>query len=189
MVGATRQATQNARTAADLAPTIPCSIHERGGVIGRRARESDEFEVRGVVERLARYDVALADRVSGPHGVEGELVERAATLLQLMPGNQRRATIEDLVCPDDWLRGRRAVDALIDAAFALEDDSGRLRRLCVNSEEGGKARAAYPSVPSPPSVLAEKRAAKTAARPDAERRATWLQHATRFARLVASSER
>jgi hypothetical protein len=45
-----------------------------------------------------------------------------------MPRNQLRATIEQLLAPDDVERGRRAVDALIDAAFAIEDETGHLRR-------------------------------------------------------------
>jgi hypothetical protein len=60
---------------------------------------------------------------------EPELVERAATLLAVMPRNQLRATIEDLLSPHDRDRGRRAVDALIDAAFAIEDETGHLRRV------------------------------------------------------------
>jgi hypothetical protein len=46
-----------------------------------------------------------------------------------MPSNQRRETIQELLSPNDPDRGRRAVDALIDAAFAAEDQAGRLRRI------------------------------------------------------------
>jgi hypothetical protein len=60
--------------------------------------------------------------------IDDELVERAATLLSVMPRNQLRATIEHLLAPDDLERGRRAVDVLIDTAFAIEDETGHLRR-------------------------------------------------------------
>jgi hypothetical protein len=46
-----------------------------------------------------------------------------------MPRNQLRETIEDLLSPNDRERGRRAVDALIEKAFAIEDETGHLRRL------------------------------------------------------------
>ena len=59
--------------------------------------------------------------------VDAELVERAVTLLRVMPGPPRRRTIEHLLAADDPYRARRAVDALIDASFATEDDAGRLR--------------------------------------------------------------
>ena len=45
-----------------------------------------------------------------------------------MPRNQLRATIEGLLSPNDHERGRRAVDALIDAAFAIEDETGHIRK-------------------------------------------------------------
>ncbi len=46
-----------------------------------------------------------------------------------MPRNQLRETIEHLLSPHDRDRGRRAVDALIDAAFAIEDETGHLRKI------------------------------------------------------------
>ncbi len=67
--------------------------------------------------------------VDGDGEAEPELVERAATLLAVMPRNQLRGTIEDLLSPHDRERGRRAVDALIDRAFAIEDETGHLRRI------------------------------------------------------------
>ena len=94
----------------------------------RRARDTDEFEVE-VVQRLAPYEVSYLPVVSRLEAVEDELVEKAATLLLVMPGNQRRETIQELLSPDDPDRGRRATDALIDAAFAAEDHAGRLRRI------------------------------------------------------------
>lgn len=59
--------------------------------------------------------------------VDAELVERAATLLRVLPGVPRRDTIEHLLAADDPYRARRAVDALIETAFAAEDEAGRLR--------------------------------------------------------------
>lgn len=58
-----------------------------------------------------------------------DLTERAATLVAVMPPRQRRATIEELVCPHDPERGRRAVDALIEGLFVAEDERGCLRLL------------------------------------------------------------
>ena len=93
----------------------------------RRARDSDQYHVAGVAERLGAYQGADVS-VDSDDEAEPELVERAATLLAVMPRNQLRATIEDLLSPHDRERGRRAVDALIDAAFAVEDETGHLRR-------------------------------------------------------------
>jgi hypothetical protein len=50
-------------------------------------------------------------------------------LLARMPRNQRRETIEDLLSPYDLAQGRCAVDALIEAAFVAEDDTGHLHLL------------------------------------------------------------
>ena len=95
----------------------------------RRAQTTDEFEVRGVAERLAPYGVSLSDPSSRLEVVDDDLAKKAVTLLKLMPRNQPRETVEDLLSPNDPLRGRRAVDALIDAALATEDERGRLRRI------------------------------------------------------------
>lgn len=81
-----------------------------------------------VAERLAPYDISAVPELRVPDRVEGELVERAATLLTVMPPNQERTTIEQLLAPHEPERGRRAVDALIAAGFAAEDDRGHLRR-------------------------------------------------------------
>jgi hypothetical protein len=94
----------------------------------RRAREEDEFRVTGVASRLDAYEAPHVS-VSSEAEAEPELVERAATLLAVMPRNQLRRTIEDLLAPHDRERGRQAVDALIDAAFAIEDETGHLRRI------------------------------------------------------------
>ncbi len=146
--------------------------------MGRRAR-LEEFRVEGVVERLAPYDVALVEDVRSTQAVDGELVERAATLLQLMPRNQRRETIEDLVCPNDQPRGRRAVDALIDAEFAAEDWAGRLRLVCAEAEERREPEPAPPDRHRPvwPRPATE------------EGRAPWRQRASRVARLVLGPAR
>jgi hypothetical protein len=85
--------------------------------------------VAGVSERLAPYDVSDVPGISVPEKVEPELAERAAMLLTIMPPNQNRTTIESLLAPHDPDRGRRAIDALIAAGFAAEDDRGHLRRV------------------------------------------------------------
>ena len=81
-----------------------------------------------VAGRLAAYDVSTVPELRVPERVEGELVERAATLLTVMPPNQDRTTIELLLAPYDPERGRQAVDALIAVGFAAEDERGHLRR-------------------------------------------------------------
>jgi hypothetical protein len=81
-----------------------------------------------VLSRLDEYE-APDVAVESPAEADPELVERAATLLAVMPRNQLRETIEDLLAPHDREKGRRAVDALIDAAFAIEDETGHLRRI------------------------------------------------------------
>ncbi len=81
----------------------------------------------GVAERLASYETSKP-KVFTHHGsADAELVERAATLLAVMPRNQLRATIEGLLSPHDLDKGREAIDALIDAAFAAEDETGHVR--------------------------------------------------------------
>ena len=98
--------------------------------MSRRARVTDTFEVAGVAGRLAPYEtLGSVDGVEHLDADVVELVERAATLLLVMPANQKRKTVEDLLAPNDPEKGRRAVDALIESAFAAEDESGRLRRL------------------------------------------------------------
>jgi hypothetical protein len=94
----------------------------------RRAQRAEEFQVSGIASRLDLYGAPDVS-VSSDDEPEPELVERAATLLAVMPRNQLRRTIEDLLSPHDLERGRRAVDALIDAAFAIEDETGHLRRI------------------------------------------------------------
>jgi hypothetical protein len=95
----------------------------------RRRQEAEEFRVTGVAERLAAYETTEVDVAAHGEVADPELVERAATLLAVMPRNQLRATVESLLSPDDRERGRRAVDALIDAAFAIEDETGHLRKV------------------------------------------------------------
>jgi hypothetical protein len=94
-----------------------------------RAQQVDQFQVSGVAERLAGYEASKVPDVSESEEVDSELVERAATLLAVMPRNQLRKTIEDLLSPNDLERGRKAVDALIDAAFAVEDETGHVRPI------------------------------------------------------------
>jgi hypothetical protein len=93
-----------------------------------RKRDAEEFRVSGVVERLTPYEAARVE-VPEEDVADPQLVERAATLLAVMPRNQLRSTVERLLSPDDLEKGRRAIDALIDAAFAIEDETGHLRRV------------------------------------------------------------
>jgi hypothetical protein len=95
----------------------------------RRSQGVDEFEVRGVADRLVPYGVSGQEPVDHDEETEDELVERAVTLLRFMPRNQPRETMEDLVSPNDPQKGRRAVDALIQAALATVDAQGRLQRI------------------------------------------------------------
>jgi hypothetical protein len=97
--------------------------------VRRRAGDSDRFAVQSVAERVASYSTTHAADVGEAPAAEEELVEKAATLLLVMPPNQPRKTIEALVSPHDPQRGERAVAALIESAFAVEDLDGRLRRL------------------------------------------------------------
>ena len=93
-----------------------------------RGATTDEFRAAGVSERVAAYDIS-ADAVVDLARSQDELVERAATLLLVMPPNQRRSTIEWLLSPDNPERGRRAIDALIESALVLEDEAGLLHRV------------------------------------------------------------
>jgi hypothetical protein len=95
----------------------------------RGRKDQDRFEVTGVAERLAPYETSEQNVLADVDRVEPELVERAATLLAVMPANQLRATIERLLSPNDLERGRLAIDALIDAAFAIEDETGHIRKV------------------------------------------------------------
>jgi hypothetical protein len=94
----------------------------------RRKRE-DEYRVTGFVDRVAPYGTTTLRVIVSHQADEPDLVTRAATLLAVMPGNQHRETIERILSPHDQERGRRAVDALIDTAFIVEDGRGRIRRV------------------------------------------------------------
>jgi hypothetical protein len=95
----------------------------------RRSRRIDDFQVGDVADRLLPYGLTPPPPVEHDETVEDELVDRAVTLLTFMPRNQSRESVEKLLSPHDPQRGRRAVDALIDAALATEDERGRLRRI------------------------------------------------------------
>jgi methionine salvage enolase-phosphatase E1 len=95
----------------------------------RSRQEAEQFHISGVAERLTPYETSKLPDMHEEESVDTELVERAATLLTVMPRNQLRKTIESLLSPHDLEKGRQAVDALIDAAFAAEDDAGHLRRI------------------------------------------------------------
>jgi hypothetical protein len=94
----------------------------------RGRKDTEEFRVTGVVERLTPYEGAQVD-VPDEGAADPELVERAATFLAVMPRKQLRSTVERLLSPNDLEKGRRAIDALIDAAFAVEDETGHIRRV------------------------------------------------------------
>lgn len=94
----------------------------------RRRDTADSYSVTGIAEKLAPYET-YEPHVDTEQTVEPELVERAATLLAVMPRNQLRETIERLLSPNDLERGRRAIDALIDSAFAVEDETGHIRKV------------------------------------------------------------
>jgi hypothetical protein len=97
----------------------------------RGTGKSDRFAVDGITERVGSYayEDASADVTAHADAVEDDLVEKAATLLRVMPPNQPRKTIEGLVAPHDPDRAERAVAVLIETSFAVEDADGRLRRL------------------------------------------------------------
>jgi hypothetical protein len=82
-----------------------------------------------VAERLLPYAVREREPVGNGAPDDDELVEKAVTLLTVMPRNQRREIVEGLLSPNDPQRGRRAVDALIAASLATEDERGRLHRI------------------------------------------------------------
>lgn len=102
----------------------------------RRRKEAEEYVGVDVAARLRPYLDAYTDDESrrapgaAPNAeLLDELMERAVNLLMVMPWNQRRETIENLLSPYDLAHGRRAVDALIEAAFVAEDHTGHLRLL------------------------------------------------------------
>ena len=94
-----------------------------------RTEQADEFHVTGVAERLAGYETSKPPVVTGNETVDTELMQRAAMLLTVMPRNQLRSTIEGLLSPGDLEKGQKAIDALIDAAFAVEDETGHVRPI------------------------------------------------------------
>lgn len=94
----------------------------------RRRKDADHFHVSGVADRLTAFQTSELPEMK-EEAVDPELVERDATLLSVMPRNQLRTTVEGLLAPHDLERGRDAVDTLIDAAFAVEDETGHLRRI------------------------------------------------------------
>ena len=94
-----------------------------------RAEKGDEFEVGGLAARVAQYGATRPAPMQLREPADDDLTEKAATLLKLMPRNQQRETLEQLLSPNDPHRGQQAVDALIDAALAAEDERGRLRRI------------------------------------------------------------
>ena len=100
-------------------------------MLGKRKTAQGEEYVQ-VAERLRPYVDASAnggvDEAPPPEIVD-DLLRKAAMLLDVMPRNQRRETIVELISPYDAEKGRRAVDALIEASLVTEDVEGRLRRV------------------------------------------------------------
>ena len=94
-----------------------------------RRHKSDEFEVRGVADRLLPYELSHSEPVVHDEQTDDELLEKALTLLRFMPRNQPREKVESLISPNDPAKGRRAVDVLIEAALATVDARGRLQRI------------------------------------------------------------
>ena len=82
-----------------------------------------------MADRLLPYELSPPERIGNDAEADGELMEKAVTLLRFMPRNQPREKVENLLSPNDPLKGRRAVDALIAAALATVDGQGRLRRI------------------------------------------------------------
>ena len=95
----------------------------------RRSRRVDAFEVRGVADRLLPYGLSPPPSVEHDGTVEDELLEKAVALSRSCHATSLVRVVEKLLSPNDPQRGRRAVDALIDAALATEDERGRLRRI------------------------------------------------------------
>lgn len=95
----------------------------------RGRKSTEEFRVSGVVERLTPYEAPARVDVPKDDVADPELMERAATFLTVMPRKQLRSTVERLLSPNDLEKGSRAIDALIDAAFAIEDETGHIRRV------------------------------------------------------------
>ena len=97
----------------------------------RGRTEDAEFHVAGVADRLTPYGVQALPELDA-EAPDPELVERAATLLVVMP-RQLRTTVEHLLAPHDPERGRRAIDALVAASLVVEDDTGHLRPVCADA--------------------------------------------------------
>ena len=67
----------------------------------RSRQDAEQFHVTGVAERLTLYETSKPPGFADDEAVDPELVERAATLLTVMPRNQLRETIESLLAPHD----------------------------------------------------------------------------------------
>ena len=96
--------------------------------MGSRAQKADEFTISGVAQRLAPYELSVSNPLIDSEGVDSDLVAKAVTLLKVMPRNQHRETVEKLLSPNDPQQGRRALNALIDAALVTEDEQGHLHQ-------------------------------------------------------------
>ena len=116
----------------------------------RRSRKVEEFEVRGVADRLSAYG-SQPEPAGHYDETDDDLLEKAVTLLRFMPRNQPRETVEDLLSPNDPQKGRLAVDALIEAALATVDAQGRLQnRLGRGAKRRGGAPDKFETPPGAP---------------------------------------
>ena len=82
-----------------------------------------------MADRLLPYELSQLEPIGHDEEADTALVEKAVTLLRFMPRNQPRERVEKMLSPNDPLKGRRAVDALIEAALATVDAQGRLQRI------------------------------------------------------------
>ena len=82
-----------------------------------------------MADRLLPYELSHPEPIGHDEGADTALVEKAVTLLRFMPRNQPRERVEKLLSPNDPVKGRHAVDALIEASLATVDAQGRLQRI------------------------------------------------------------
>ena len=81
-----------------------------------------------MADRLLPYELSQQEPIGHDKDADTALVEKAVTLLRFTPRNQPRERVEKLLSPDPE-KGRRAVDALVEAALATVDAQGRLQRI------------------------------------------------------------
>lgn len=113
-------------------------VVERGKCLRLTKKPARADDSAYVTERLEPYVVGSPKEIDGVTapalpGAEAEvldeLMQRAVLLLAVMPRNQRREAIEEIISPHELDRGRRAIDALIRSGYVAVDEAGRLLRL------------------------------------------------------------